>query len=148
VSANDNDIQPVEPVRDASSARTRAAVLLVVTFLGGIVLGAIGDRFMLFHQHRMLPRGGMRMAAEHIVHRLDRDLDLTPAQEKQVEASVKRHEQRMEASWSEMQPKVRAEMEQTDREIEAVLNPQQIKKFRDFRARMQHRARIFMGRHD
>lgn len=109
------------------SPKSRAVVVVLLSVLLGAILGIAVDR--------ALGRGGIRppdprKAGEHFARMLDRRLDLTAEQKKQIETILQRHGEENEAIFRETRPRIHARMEQTDREIEAVLTPEQREKFR------------------
>ncbi|HVT02813.1 MAG TPA: hypothetical protein VHL58_05490 [Thermoanaerobaculia bacterium] len=128
-----------------SRTRLRAGVLLVVTFLAGAIVGMLGDRLVLLHQHRMLPRHGLRFVSARIVKALTRELHLTDDQQKQVAAILENHRKRVEAIWSEVHPRMRQEVEATDRDIERVLTPEQRPRFRELSNRWHAGAGRLVG---
>lgn len=100
-----------------------AVFVLAMTFVAGAVVGILGDRLL----HR---RHGVPEFATHVmVNRLSRHLDLTDTQRQQVGAIIARHHARINSFFSDVRPRVREEIEQANREIEAVLTPEQRKKF-------------------
>lgn len=130
-----------------SSTRLRAGFLLVVTFILGVLLGAAVDRALLFHQHRMLPREGLRFISGRIVHGLTRELHLTDTQQAQIKAILDRHHQRVSVVWAQVQPQVRKEMEATDHEIEQVLTADQRPRFHELSSRWHAHAGRLLGGH-
>lgn len=100
-----------------------AVFVLAVTFVAGAVVGIFGDRIL----HR---RHGVPEFATHVmVNRLARHLDLDDAQRQKVTAIIERHHARINSFFSDVRPRVREEIEQANREIDAVLTPEQRKKF-------------------
>ena len=134
-------------VTPEKKTRTVAVALLLLTFAVGLAGGVVADRLMLFHQHRILPSHGLKFVAAHVLHRLDRELDLTPRQKEQISTILENRQRTIEATWQKIQPQVRQQMEQTDREIEQTLTPGQQKKFRALRDRGRQHARAFMPEH-
>ena len=116
-----------------------AALALVATFIAGFVVGAVVDRFMIFHgrPHRPPP-----MAAFAMMNRLDRHLDLTDEQSKQVRAILEKHHTRIRGE-------VHQEIETANAEIEKVLTPEQREKFQKLKMRlgprMHHEGRERRG---
>jgi Spy/CpxP family protein refolding chaperone len=106
-----------------SAAKTSviAAVVLVVTFVAGVAVGFGAGRFA-----HMFGRGrGPHFAQSMLVNRLDRQLDLTDAQETRIRAILDQRHARM-----------RQEIAGTNGEIERVLTPEQREKFRKLRLHM------------
>jgi len=126
------DVTPVEKM--ASGSRTSrnlivALVLLALCFSAGFAAGVIGDRIVLFHQGRVIPRGGVDFVTRHLVQRLDRALDLSESQEAQVQAMLDRRKKRVFGEWDNLQGRLHQEMEEAHREIGTVLTPAQRAKF-------------------
>lgn len=111
-----------------------AVLVLVLTFTAGFIGGAAVHHLVFAHREQMAP-----FAMRAMVNRLDRRLDLTDAQRKQIEEIVHRHHKRISAIWSDAHPRVRAELQAANREIEQVLTPEQRAKY----AKM----RMHLGRH-
>lgn len=117
--------------------RARAAFVVLALLLCGIVIGAVGDRLLLFRHHQLMPRGAFNASGSRIVERLAFDLDLSSAQRAAVGQIVRRHHDRVSALWANVRPQVHSEMDQAHREIDQLLTPQQREKFR----RMPHPRR-------
>jgi len=100
-----------------------AALVLVLTFAGGFAAGFVVHRFL--PRERMMPA----LAAHAMLDHLDRRLDLTDAQRKQIEEILERRHSRISQLWSDVRPRVRAEIDATNAEIEKVLTPEQRAKF-------------------
>ncbi len=103
-----------------------AAVVLVVTFVTGVVAGIGLARFA--HLSRG-PRGPIPQFATHMMlSRLDKHLDLNDAQEAQIRTIFeRRHKQMVE------------EIATTNTEIERVLTPEQREKFKRMRMHLAGR---------
>jgi Spy/CpxP family protein refolding chaperone len=112
-----------------------AAVVLVITFLSGAAAG-----FLLAHLG-MLRRGLFPGRGRHVpqmmVRHLSRTLDLTDEQRKKVEGIVMRHHARIMQLQDSTRPQVRQELDAANREIEAVLTPEQREKFAKMRMRLE-----------
>lgn len=125
-----------------------AAVALVVTFVAGIVVGVAGDRILLWRRPDRTLRPPI---TAFMVKRLDQRLNLTPQQEVEVTRILQKHHQRLGAVWSNVNPQLRNEIEQTNIEIRRVLTPEQRAKFEGLKMRLlmqrqeRHGIRI---RHD
>ncbi len=129
--------EPVPTPRRSSSTIVLAVVALLVTFLAGVLTGFAGSRFLFWKRPARVPS----RAAEFLMKRLDRRLDLTPQQEIQVTRILERHHERIAAVWNGVRPQVRKEIEETNAEIERVLTPEQRAKFGQIKMRL-------MPRHD
>jgi Spy/CpxP family protein refolding chaperone len=102
-----------------------AVIVVVLTFTAGAAVG-------VFASHMMILRGGHGaplFPARAMVHRLDRRLDLTDAQRAQVEQIILRRHANIDKMWSDMRPRMRVEIEQTNAEISRILTPEQRRKF-------------------
>lgn len=111
-----------------------AILILLLTFMAGFAVGMFTDHLLiLWHRgHRGVPPFATHIMAE----RLDHHLDLTDAQRKQVEAIIERRHERISGLWRSLHPRVRAEVDQTNAEIEKILTPAQREKFGKMRMRM------------
>ena len=117
----------------ASSTRLLAAVVLLVTFFVGAVVGA-------FAVHAWLLRGGLpQHSAQFITRRLDRRLHFTNEQRAQVITIVALHEHRIGLIWSNVRPAVHQEIEAANIEIDRVLTPEQRVVFGQIRMRLMPR---------
>jgi len=117
------------------STRT-ATLLLLVAFLLGTVAGA----GVLALSHRP-PKPGHSQGASGYLSRLEKDLDLTPAQRDSVGAILKRFEPRMDSIWQDIRPRfetVRAEIRSN---INAQLTPDQQRRYADLLERQDARRR-------
>jgi Spy/CpxP family protein refolding chaperone len=118
-------------------SRTKTVIIaitaLVLTFAAGMAAG-------VFTSHLMILRGGPGAARfpNAMVHHLDRRLDLTDVQRTRIEAIIKRRHAHIDQMWDNVRPKVRAEIERTNQEIERVLTPEQRARFKRMRMRMGH----------
>ncbi|MDP9190760.1 MAG: hypothetical protein M3P06_03555 [Acidobacteriota bacterium] len=110
----------------SATKTTIVAILVVVlTFTAGAMVG-------VFASHMMILRGGHGapfFPTKAMVNRLDRRLDLTDAQRAQVEQIIRRRHANINKLWSDMRPRMRSEIEQTNAEISRILTPEQRKKF-------------------
>jgi Spy/CpxP family protein refolding chaperone len=138
-------VSHAEPAGRARSAVV-AALLLAATFITGIVAGIAADRMVLVREGRILPREGMRFVSARIVRAMDRELDLTDAQRADVEKILAARQSRIERVWKDLRPQIRAEIDRTNREIEAVLTEEQKPKFRKLTARWEARMGRLLGR--
>jgi len=114
-----------------------AVAILLLTFVAGFAVGMLTDHLLiLWHRgHRVPPFATHVMAA-----RLDRHLDLTDEQRAKIEAILERRHQRINTLWAGVRPKVRAEVDQTNAEIEQILTAEQRAKFSKMRMRMRHQG--------
>jgi len=116
-----------------------AVLVLLLTFGAGFIGGAAVHHLLISHRETMRP-----FATRAMINHLDRRLDLTDAQRKQVEEILKRRHERINALWSGVRPAVRAEVDATNAEIAKILTPEQRSKFERMRMRLGDRH----GRHE
>lgn len=121
------------PDRSTSTTTLLAVLLLIATFVAGIILGFAADHYLMMH-----PRAGQHTAA-FIVRRLDRRLDLSDQQEATITKIVERHQNRIAGVWKNVGPQIRTEIDQTNVEIETVLTPEQRLKFQEVKMRLAPR---------
>lgn len=120
-----------------------ATVVVVLAFVAGIIVGAVGSRVWQWRggSHRMHVQG-IRMMSDRMVHRLDRELDLSDEQRAQIEKILETRTQRIDGVWTRVGPQVRIEIDATNAEIERVLNPEQRQKFQELKMHFQRRRML------
>lgn len=136
MSVSDPVMAQPAPSRGSKKTIIIAVVVVLVAFVSGGIAGMLAEHV---HLMRHMHGRGTRFAPQMMVHRLDRTLDLTAEQRTKVEEIVMRHHQRILAITESTRPRVRAELEAANREIEAVLTPQQREKFSQLRLLLGHR---------
>lgn len=100
----------------------RAALVLVAVFAAGALAGVGYDR----------STKGIRPLAGHTSpHGLGIDLGLDSAQEAAIARILERRQKTIDATWSSLQPHVRATLDSTHQEILSVLRPEQAAKYRE-----------------
>lgn len=109
--------------------------VLVATFVVGVLAGIAADRTFL----RRVWHDRPQPSPSFLASRLEKRLDLTPAQKRQVEEILTRHHSRMNAAWNAARPAVRAEIEAANAEIDRILTPEQREKFAQLKMRMRSR---------
>jgi hypothetical protein len=120
----------------------RAVALLAITgvFLAGIFAGVCGVH--LYYLHRLREPGGMVGWGTRLLARdLKSDLDLTPVQERQVDAILLETRTEALAVRRKITPEMKAILERSRHRIEAVLNAEQKEKFERLRERRLSRFR-------
>lgn len=127
-----------EPTRGRARTTILAAIVLLVTFAAGFVSGIAGHRAFLF-RHRA--DRGTRHMTQFVVNRLDAKLDLTDAQRAQIAQILDRRHQRMAAARNDMHKRMRAEIDQANAEIAAVLTPAQREEFNKLKMHFPPRGR-------
>jgi hypothetical protein len=131
--------EPVQP-RQTSHATAIAAIVVVIAFIAGVLVGVVGDRVYMFRHGPFGDRRPGPFAAGRIVERLDRELKLTPEQERKVSGIVAEHGRRMEGIWANVRPQMRSEIEAANSEIAAVLTPEQRERFDKLKMRLGPRG--------
>jgi Spy/CpxP family protein refolding chaperone len=134
-----------DETRGRARSAVAAALLLAATFATGVVAGVAADRVALVREGRVLPRDGMRFVSARIVRAMDRELKLTDAQRSDVERILAARRERIETLWGGVRPQIRAEIEASNREIEAILTEEQKPKFRNLTARWEARMGKLLG---
>jgi len=112
-------------VRPAPLLWLRGALILALTFAAGAAAGVGYDR------HTSSARTPPTMDAAHALQHMRIALGLDSAQTKAIAAILAHHQHAVDSSWHTMQPQVRANLDSTLREIEALLNQEQARKFRE-----------------
>lgn len=84
-------------------SRARAGLLLGAAFVLGIIVGALGGGYA---HHRFEHRFRGRPTPDMFVHRMTRDLKLTPVQQDSVRAVLKRRQPEMDSLWRSVRPRV------------------------------------------
>lgn len=109
-----------------------AVLALVLTFTVGFVAG--------FAVHRVMgpPGPGHAAAPRMMLRHLDFRLGLTDAQSAQIEAILERRHQRISEIRDTTRPRMLAEINAANAEIEKVLTPEQREKFASMRLRLGH----------
>lgn len=118
------------------STRRTAILLVLVAFAAGVLIGFAGGR--VYSLYRLLDRGrGPEVIRTRLLHHLDRELKLTAQQHDQIAAIMDRHHKRMMEITEGIRPQMRQEIESANREIEAVLTPEQRTKYDAMRMRLE-----------
>ena len=132
------------PTPSPTSTRRTAILLVAVAFVAGALIGFAGGR--VYSIYRLFNRRGPEFVTRGIMHRLDRELSLTPQQHDRIAAIVEQHHKRMQSIADAIHPQMHQELETANKEIESVLTPEQRTKFEQMRMRMQRfRARHHEG---
>lgn len=114
-----------------SRSKVIAAIVVIVAFGAGIVIGVCGDRIWRDHHPRDHRPPGMIAAL--ILRRLDHELNLTPQQHEAVGQILNARQQRIAALMAVVRPQIRQQIDATNAEIEKVLTPEQRMKFQQMR---------------
>ena len=124
-----------ELVQSIGSIRTRAVVVLMSTFLAGMLGGAALDRFI----HRTPPRRPSLAFASRIFD----SLGLTPDQRTKVDSIVTVGRDRSDAIFAEMRPRITTAMDSTWGDVRAVLTAEQKTRLDREIERFQRNRRAF-----
>jgi len=119
--------------------RSTAIAAVVAIFLVGVLVGALGSHAFFLHRSHQPGRfsgWGTRLVAADLKHRLD----LTPAQETQIDRILSESRTEAVALHREVLPRMLALLDRTHARISVVLTPAQRVEFERFRAR--HRSRL------
>src|SRR5438094_976231 len=124
------------PTPSPSSTRRTAILLVAVAFIAGALIGFAGGRvYSIYH---LFDRGHRpEFMRQRIVGHLDRELKLTSQQHDQIVAIMDRHHKRMQEITEAIHPQMRQELEVANREIEAILTPEQRTKYNTMRMRLE-----------
>lgn len=121
--------------------KLRIAVGLVLVFLAGVASGVFAAAW---HAHRTFARRHGPQMAERMRARLIDELDLSPAQVRELSPILDDTAQRLQQIRRETAQRVSATMSQSHQEMVAHLTPEQQARFR---AMMQQRPRRFWRWH-
>lgn len=107
-----------------------AIISVFALFLMGIVIGAFGMHLVASHHMPWHPRGMMHRPGPmgpppHVLEGLMEELDLSADQRERVRILLAEGHRKAEALRREVSPQVRAQMEETHRQILEVLTPEQ-----------------------
>ncbi len=116
-----------------------ATLVLVLTFGAGFAVGLFTGHMTALRIFR--PERLPEFATRAIVGRLDRHLDLTDAQRRQVEAIIHRRHRAIHEIRGNVSPQIRAQIEKANQEIAAILTPEQRRKFDEIKMRLEPVAR-------
>ncbi len=101
---------------------------IVVVFLAGAVSGVFLDRYVLTRRHESDRRGGPPFPS---LEMLSRDLNLTVEQQDKIKNIFRDNEQHFIELRTSMHEQLEQFREHIKNEIEGVLTPEQLQKFRD-----------------
>ena len=137
---DDTPMDETRPLgRPATSTRrpSRGRVLwllatgILLVAAAGVASGVVLERRVLsrHEEHGRGGRGGREGSEHHSMHeRFGRDLDLTPAQAAKIDSIFASHRPAIDSARAASEPKIRAIIDQTRREIDSVLTPAQREK--------------------
>ena len=118
---------------DANRGSRKAVALVLVVFVLGIALGALGAYVA---SRRVWSAGGEgrthREKRAHMVERLTRELRLSPEQQKQLDAILTDMQAKYRALHEQISPQTEQVRQQGRAQIRAILTPEQKPKFEEF----------------
>jgi hypothetical protein len=118
----------------------------IVILLGGIVIGSAGTLAVVRRAVTMHHRRTPEQTAERVVDRMERELALSPEQKDVVRAVVTRRMKALREIREEVVPRVTEQLEAARGEIDAVLDPDQQRKWHAHFRRLERLMRpVRMG---
>jgi hypothetical protein len=111
----------------------RGSLLLALTLAAGFALGVAYERY------RPAAHEPVGMGAREVMHHFTRELDLDLAQQATIAQILARRQGEVDSTWHAVQPRVRATLDLTQKEIAEVLRPDQLEKYKRL-MEAQHRA--------
>lgn len=123
-----------------------AALVLVLVAAAGVASGIAIERRVLSRHGELRRGGGPRggefgrgrggrpadtlEARQRFRERMIKDLDLTPQQAARIDSIMERQRPRMDSLRAALEPRLRAAAAEARKQIEGVLTPEQVQKFR------------------
>jgi Spy/CpxP family protein refolding chaperone len=130
--------------------RSAAVAGVVALFVVGVAVGALGAYVLLAHQRLRHGPGMGGPGHRHMSAELQRRLDLTADQQRQVEAILGDSHRETMAIWQEVRPRVMAVIERAQNRIALILTPRQREEFERYRQeraeRMEHLKHLLGSR--
>jgi len=128
------------------SPRTKATFLALGIFILGALCGGMGERWLLFSQHRPFPGEPHRMGGgpsgrmnERLLERMGRHLELTEEQHNAIAQILRESREKIETMRRKIGDDMRAREEEIQKKISAELTPEQREKFEQTMHQMKHR---------
>ncbi len=122
---------------DANRSGRRAYLLVLVVFVLGIALGALGTYLVGGRVWGARPQvQSRRDKRARFVEQLTRDVSLTPEQHKQLETILADAGAKFQALHDQIAPQSEQVRQQTREKIRAILTPEQRPKFEEFLRRL------------
>ena len=119
---------PSSPLVRTRRRWVRTFLLALVIFISGVVVGG-GLTFKVITTGFKRVFQDPETLAERITHRMKKTLDLTDDQVIRVRQIILARQKAFHALRKEVQPRLEAEIENTRRELAAVLTPEQARKW-------------------
>jgi Spy/CpxP family protein refolding chaperone len=121
--------------------RSSAVAGVIALFLVGVAVGALGANVVNRHRMHVAPFG---LGTHVIAAELQRRLDLSPDQRRQLDAILADSHRETIALWREVRPRAVAVVERAQNRIAQILTPEQRREFERFRSeRHEHLRRLF-----
>jgi hypothetical protein len=124
--------------------RSVALLSVLAVFVVGVAIGIVGTHLFYAQKFRR-PEGPPGLMGRSYVDRLERHLDLSADQRRQIDAILERTHEEAEMLRHQMQPRLRELFETTGAEISATLTPEQQERFRQLRESQRGRMDRFLG---
>jgi Spy/CpxP family protein refolding chaperone len=112
---------------------------VIPAFLIGLAVGASVNTWRCSAQRHRSAAPEKR--SERLVKRLDKELKLTPEQREKIVHIFAATRERMDALRNQVYPRFEEVRNDTDNQIETVLTPEQLPKFREMRRKWNERRR-------
>jgi Spy/CpxP family protein refolding chaperone len=122
-------------------AKRKAILLVVVVFLLGCAVGAMGMRVWAQRVYgRLMEAHGHRSHTE-FVGEMTRELQLTSDQQKQLQSILDDTRKRYREIYEQVRPEYEATRQQARDRIRAMLTPEQLPKFEEFVRRIDEQRK-------
>jgi hypothetical protein len=122
--------------------RFKGCLGVFLIFFLGVIVGAILASGAIYAKVWELIEGGPDKVAEFTIKRLKDELKLDDVQKREFERIADRTRLKLRAVRYNHQPEVQAVLDESDRELRAILTPKQQAKFADLMRRFRDRWRI------
>lgn len=132
------DATSPQPLPRPSRSRIRAVVLGFLILMCGIVIGS-GVAFKILWDRVLYACEHPEEMPQRITERLQKRLDLTDAQVREVRAIIARQYEVRVSIRRETRPKMEAEFETLRKEVEAVLDEEQVGRWNELYGAMRER---------
>lgn len=121
-----------------------ALAAVAALFLVGVLVGVLGTH--LFYVQRLRQPGGMaELGTSVFAGQLERRLDLTSEQEREVERILAQTRSEAQALRREIVPEIRAILERTHERLDRVLTPEQRRELQELRRRQRRIEGLFLA---
>lgn len=136
-------------------SKTRAMLLLGLTFVAGTAVGVAAERLDLLagwatadEASEPPEREDTRRGRETTIERFADELGLTSPQRTQIEEILDRYRTSMKGLWGEWRPRYHSLIDSVRTQIETVLTPEQVTQYRALLQERRDRDRRENGRGD